>query len=84
MSYITIDLNRFLSDDIIQPDLLQALDRETPIIMTNDFNDFLNLPLNEAYTKNKALNDNMTITATETKEIIFSEPDVKKLDDNKN
>ncbi len=64
--FTNIDLNRFLSDDLFQPDLIASLSRETPI-HTNDLNDFLNLPLNKEY-------KGLMVKATEKKVVVFCEP----------
>ena len=72
MSYVDIDLNRFLSDELIQPDLLASFDRETPVILPNDFNDFLKLPVNEEYLKNQ------TLKATVITELVYCEPEPDK------
>ena len=55
------DLSRFLSED---PDIIERLYKETPI-QTASFDDFLKLPVNEAYKKNQ---ENKTIGVEESKE----------------
>jgi hypothetical protein len=63
---------RFLSDDLIQPDLLASFESgsgsETPIDLPNDYNDFLKLPVSEEYLKNQ------TLKATVITELVYCEP----------
>jgi hypothetical protein len=49
-----IDISKFLPSNYEQPDLLEALERETPVRVSN-LNGLLDLPVNPNYTGSKAV-----------------------------
>ena len=54
--YQEIDLSKFTCSSLEMPNILDALNRETPILV-NDFDSFLKLPLNDNYIKTKQLSE---------------------------
>ena len=54
--YQEIDLSKFTCSSLEMPNILEALNRETPIL-TNDYDTFLKIPLNDNYIKNKQLSE---------------------------
>jgi len=50
---VLLDINRFLPNSVDHPNILELLYEESEHMTTNTFEDFLALPLNENYKKNK-------------------------------